>query len=412
LHQGDNVIYMISKTKYTLVGINFWPEPTGNSPYNTGLAERLEHEGELQVITGVPHYPWWKKQSDHSDSNYLEKHPSIILTRVNHFVPKRQSNISRAVMEIDFGLRAIASGNLCGEKIILVSPAMLSSALVLWWLRIFRKQSKVLLWVQDLYEQGLDETTRGRGVLPKIVVRIENWLLSNVDQVVFAHPRFLSVKNLENESQRYSVLANWSHFQYLPSESSDQTRRRYGFGKTKVILHIGNMGVKQGLEYVLFAAKRAQKENLKFMFVFVGGGNQIENLKNYATQNLLTNVEFLEPVTEVELSNLMNSADVLLVHESPGVKEMSIPSKLSTYFLTGRPVLVCSEPDSLAGKTVRESGTGLWAKSGEASELISGIERILFQESHDMINRALLFAKENLDKTDSLDKFKAIIDQL
>jgi glycosyltransferase involved in cell wall biosynthesis len=403
---------MGSPINYTLVGINFWPEPTGNAPYNTGLAEKLEKNGVLRVITGVPHYPWWRKLTDHSDSSFLRSHPRIFLTRINHFVPKRQSNLARAVMEIDFGLRAIVSGKVFGEKIILVSPAMLSSALVLAWVRIFSRRSKVLLWVQDLYEQGLEETTRRRGLSSRIVVGIENWLLSKVDRVVVAHPSFLDVKNLDSEPKKYSALANWSHFEFLPSESTHTTRQRYGFGESNIVLHIGNMGVKQGLEHVLFAAQLAQKKHEKLRFVFVGGGNQIEKLKEFVLENSLTNVLFLEPVTDEELSNLMNSADVLLVHEAPGVKEMSIPSKLSTYFLTSRPVLVCSEPDSLAGKTVQDSGTGLWVKSGDEAELIQAIERLLLQETDEMVNCALLFSKKHLDKTEALEKFQKILDQL
>jgi glycosyltransferase involved in cell wall biosynthesis len=403
---------MATPKKYTLVGINYWPEPTGNSPYNTGLSEKLQETDEICVITGQPHYPWWKKQSDHSDKEYLDVHKNIFLNRVNHFVPRKQSNFARAAMEIDFGIRAIATGKVAGEKIILISPAMISSALVLAWVRVFSRESKVLLWVQDLYEQGLEETARKRGFFAQVVVRIENWLLSNVDRVVVAHPRFLTAKNLDISTQKHFALANWSHFDFQPSESIDKTKQKYGFGESEVILHIGNMGVKQGLEHVLDSARLAQRESPRLKFVFVGGGNQIDKLKDFVIQNLLTNVSFIEPVTDEELSNLMNSASVLLVHEAPGVKEMSIPSKLSTYFLTGRPILVCSEPDSLAGMKVREDGTGSWVRSGNEGELLRGIDRILQRASKDEESRALLFANENLRKGESLEKFKRIIDEL
>jgi glycosyltransferase involved in cell wall biosynthesis len=315
-------------------------------------------------------------------------------------------------MEIDFGIRAIATGKLNGEKIILVSPAMISSALVLAWVRVFSRKSKVLLWVQDLYEQGLEETMRKRGFFANSVVRIENWLLSNVDRVVVAHPRFLAVKKLDISSQKHFALANWSHFNFQPSEPIAVTKQKYGFGESSVVLHIGNMGVKQGLGHVLASARLAQTESPHLKFVFVGGGNQSDKLKDFVLQNLLTNVLFIEPVTDEELSNLMNSASVLLVHEAPGVKEMSIPSKLSTYFLTSRPVLVCSEPDSLAGMTVREDGTGSWVRSGNEGELLRGIDRILQRLSNDEEIRALLFANENLRKSESLERFKRIIDEL
>jgi colanic acid biosynthesis glycosyl transferase WcaI len=39
-----------------VVGINYWPEPTGIAPYNTGMAEYLADLGaKVTVLTGVPH---------------------------------------------------------------------------------------------------------------------------------------------------------------------------------------------------------------------------------------------------------------------------------------------------------------------------------------------------------------------
>jgi glycosyltransferase involved in cell wall biosynthesis len=403
---------MANAAKYILVGINYWPEPTGNSPYNTGLAEKLEESGEVCVITGIPHYPWWSKQRDHSDTTYLEKHVNILLTRVNHYVPRKQSNIHRALMEIDFGLKAIASRKLSGDKIVLVSPAMISSAIVLAWVRIFNRDSKVLLWVQDLYEQGIEETTLKRGALTKAVIKLENWLLSNADRVVVAHPRFLEAKKLTGDSKKYLAQSNWSQFIFEPNMTIEATRQKYGFGDSEIILHIGNMGVKQGLESVLASAKLALLDLPNLKFVFVGAGNQLEKLRNSAFEDHLTNVFFFEPVTEVELSNLMNAANVLLVHESPGVKEMSIPSKLSTYFLTGRPVLVCSEPDSLAGRAVQEDRTGFWVKSGEPRLLLLEIEHILMDTLSGVGKRAMEFATKNLRKEQSLERFKKLIDEI
>jgi hypothetical protein len=48
------------------IGINYAPEPTGIGPYTTGMAEGLARRGwGVDVITGFPHYPWWRIPEEH-----------------------------------------------------------------------------------------------------------------------------------------------------------------------------------------------------------------------------------------------------------------------------------------------------------------------------------------------------------
>jgi glycosyltransferase involved in cell wall biosynthesis len=116
-------------------------------------------------------------------------------------------------------------------------------------------------------------------------------------------------------------------------------------------------------------------------------------------------VKFIPPVSESELANLLQAADLLLVNEMTGVREMSIPSKLTTYFLAGNPVLVCSERDSLAGKTVLDNGIGYWVQSGTPNALLAKIESLNLEESKIVASRAKKFAQENLSKEAALLKF-------
>jgi colanic acid biosynthesis glycosyl transferase WcaI len=402
---------MSLEPSYTIVGINYWPEPTGNAPYNTDLAEELSKKTPLTVITGIPHYPWWKKQSMQGDSEYRSRNPNVELIRLNHIVPKRQSNLSRAFMEVTFGLNVILSRRLRGNMFILVSPAMLSSALVLAWLKMTRRRSKTLVWVQDLYEQGLRETEQNTGMLARVVARIENWTFRNADHVVMAHPAFLTAKGLDQlDSVKYSSIPNWSQFKFDPTEGVAQTLLKYGLEGRRVVLHIGNMGVKQGLENVIEAGRIAENQDSTVTFAFVGAGNQLPKLHELAVG--LGNVKFIPPVSESELANLLQAADLLLVNEMTGVKEMSIPSKLTTYFLAEKPVLVCSEAESLAGRSVIENTTGFWVQSGTPDALLAKIESLDLEEAKIVVKKAKEFAEVNLSKEAALSKFSQTLHNL
>ncbi len=388
---------MSQDADFLIVGINYFPEPTGNAPYTTDLAEMLAKHGSTRVITGIPHYPWWEKRE-------VQNRPSIKsleVIRRFHSVPTKQGNFNRALMEITFGLAVISGGNLRAKKVILISPAMLSSALVALWMKLFRRRSKLILWVQDLYEQGLQETETRSGLFTRWVVTAERWLLKNSDHVVFAHKGFVQAKaNLG--LRNVSTVSNWSQFSYdseaLPSIVKEGI----------VVLHIGNMGVKQGLDNVVSAAKIAEERNQPISFIMLGAGNQIEGLKDLAGN--CSNITFVAPVSDEELSGYLNSADVLLVNERPGVREMSVPSKLTTYFQTGKPVLVCSEPDSLAAREVLGNEIGFWTRSGNPEGLLKALLDLDLKKGTDIALAAKLHADRHLSKEAALRSFKSTID--
>ena len=401
---------MSQLTSLIIVGINFSPEPTGNAPYTTDLALSLSASRSVQVITGIPHYPWWSKQAVFDDNPILKRHPNLLIRRINHIVPKKPSNFGRLLMELSFGLNIILRDKMSGQTVLLVSPSMLSSALVLLKLRVTRNKANTVLWVQDLYEQGLKETGNADGLSTRLIARIENWLLSSVDQIVFAHEAFESSKKASLSSETVlATISNWSQFSFLPSASEEATRENYGLSKTKMVLHIGNMGVKQGLENVVASARLAEERNSPVQFVLVGAGNQIEKLKTLAGK--CKNITFIPPVSEEELSNLLNTADILLVNEKPGVKEMSMPSKLTTYFQTGIPILVCSEPDSIGAQQILNNDIGFWVQSGRPSELLEAVLNLDLENAKDIASKAKNYAESNLGKSKALELFAILLDK-
>jgi glycosyltransferase involved in cell wall biosynthesis len=399
---------MSQPTRFILVGINYAPEPTGNAPYTTDLSIGLAAVGSTRVITGIPHYPWWEKQTDFDDSPTLEGRPNLSLKRVNHLVPSKQSNLSRLAMELSFGLNVAIKEKLRGDVIVLVSPALISSAVVFLKTRLTRNKAKTVLWVQDLYEQGLKETATGGKLSSQIIGRIENWLLRSVDQVAFAHTAFEKAKpELRGSGQFVDSIPNWSQFVFEPNEDSIETRKKYSLSPNRLVLHIGNMGVKQGLENVVDAALEAERQKLSTHFLLVGSGNQIVELKERAGK--CQNISFIPPVSEQELSNLLSAADILLVNEKPGVKEMSMPSKLTTYFQTGVPVLVCSEPDSIAGREVKINEIGFWVQSGMPNALLNAVMDLDLGNASTEAKAAKEFANKNLGKSQAIEKFVSLL---
>ena len=89
-----------------VVGINFSPEHTGIAPYTTQLCEHLATRGvEVTVLTGVPHYPHWSVEPRYRRRlRTVERRPGLLVQRLRHYVPSRQSALRRGLYELTFAL--------------------------------------------------------------------------------------------------------------------------------------------------------------------------------------------------------------------------------------------------------------------------------------------------------------------
>ena len=135
-------------------------------------------------------------------------------------------------------------------------------------------------------------------------------------------------------------------------------RRRLGWPEdVTVVLHAGNMGAKQGLANVLRASRLADQTNEPLLFVLMGDGNQRAELEAMGGNRCL---QIIDPLPSDLFPQALQAADILLVNERGGVTEMAVPSKLTSYFATGRPVIAATDPGSITAEEIeRLRGAGL-----------------------------------------------------
>ena len=109
-----------------------------------------------------------------------------------------------------------------------------------------------------------------------------------------------------------------------------------------VILHAGNMGYKQGLENVIAAAELASRTPEQGAVRPARGRQPARDARKRPVRACRA-LEFLPPVADEEFSAALGAADVLLVNERPGVAQMAVPSKLTSYFSSGKPILAATD---------------------------------------------------------------------
>ena len=89
-------------SRVLLVTTNYWPEPTGIAVYTTDLAESLTAAGnQVFVLTSLPHYPWWKIPTEHSDlGEGKSSHHGVLVIRAEHLVPPKMNALLRMRFEL------------------------------------------------------------------------------------------------------------------------------------------------------------------------------------------------------------------------------------------------------------------------------------------------------------------------
>ena len=397
-----------------IYGNNYSPETTGIAPYTTHAAEFLAARGnQVQVIAGFPHYPSWRVPEQYRGTcSSTESLNNVELTRVRHYVPPRQTTIQRAAYELTFGLHAAAKRPRSRpEVVIAVVPTLLSAVTAA--VVAARASANFVVWVQDSMasaarQSGIDGGARSA----QGIEFIENFVYRRSDVIIVIAERFASdlvKKGFPREKIR--IIPNWAHVVNNASPKDILRSRLFGASTDAVVLHTGNMGLKQGLENVVYAAKIASKTDAPVRFVLLGDGSQKESLTSLGRG--VPKLTFMDPVSDEDYPAVLGAGDILLVHERAGVDNMSLPSKLTSYFSAGRPVLAAVDPHGTTAMEISRSGAGLVVDNQSPEKLVQAAIDL----AKDAGNRSRLgdngriYASEHLSANASLSALAAIVER-
>jgi colanic acid biosynthesis glycosyl transferase WcaI len=357
--------------RVAILGVNYAPERSGIAPYTAGVARGLSDLGhEVRVLTSFPHYPEWRRVRERPFTA-RQGHEGVMVSRLRHYVPTNPTGARRALFETSFGARLATTAWGRPDVVIAVSPALISSAIAVARAKAGRRRPAVGLVVQDLYSRGVQETGLATGRMGSLAKRFEAAVAQSVDGVVVIHNRFKDqvVDGLGVPADRVRVIRNWTHIRPAPDFDIAEFRTRMGWDADEiVVLHSGAMGAKQGLENVVEAARIAEQRGDDLRFVLLGDGSQRKSLQAQGAG--VGTLQFLDHLDDDDFARALVAADVLLVNEKPGVREMAVPSKLTSYFSSGRPVLAATDEGSTTAEEVRASGGGLRVDAGAPLELI------------------------------------------
>jgi len=214
---------------------------------------------------------------------------------------------------------------------------------------------------------------RGKAVTAG-VAWLERFCLNHAASVRILSPSFQGMLAAHGVTEgKMTLIYDWVDTDLIrPLPRDNDFAREHGLHQGFVAQYAGNIGLSQGLEHVLHAARLlAGREGIRFLFVGEGTGR--ERLMAEAEQHRLANVRFLPFQPRARLPEVLATADVSLVVLQRGIATASLPSKSFSILASGRPLIASADEGSDLCDLVRRSGAGLCVPPEDPQALADAI---------------------------------------
>lgn len=395
-----------------IVGINYAPETTGIAPYTTEMAEHLAGRGwAVTVLTGMPHYPEWRVRDEYRGSvRSRELRSGVAVRRFRHYTSAGRTAPARALYELTFFAQAISALGLTGaDRVLGVVPSLGGGAVAALLARRFGAPLGLIM--QDLVGLAAAQSgVPGGRLVAKPTNALEGWIARQADGVAVVSGSF--IRHLESAGlprERIVHLPNWAHVS-KPTGRTSAIRAAMDWPvDQQIVLHAGNMGRKQGLENVVRAARLAADEGIRVRFVLMGDGSDRRRLE--ALERDLPTLQFIGFQPADTFMDVLAAADVLLVNENRNVRDMCLPSKLTSYFRAGRPVVAAVRSDGATGAELAMSRAALVVPPDDPRALLAGVRRLAEEVAlvQDMVANGWSYGEAQHDRGRTLERIEEFL---
>jgi colanic acid biosynthesis glycosyl transferase WcaI len=402
--------------RVSILSLHYPPDATGVAPYAGALAAGLGARAHrVTAYVAHPFYPEWAIRPGYGQWRSTANIDGVTVHRLRHYVPRPPRGVRRLLSEVSLGMRLLFSKLGSDSVVVAISPALFATAIAVLRIRLTPARPRVVIWIQDIYTLGMEETKEGGGLSIRITKFVEKYVLRAADTVIAIHPRFADylVEDLGVERERIKVIRNWTHLKPTAVMSQRDARATLGW-PTDVALavHTGNMGAKQGLENVVEAARLADEREAPIKFILVGDGGERERLMRLARG--VDRIEFVDPLDDADYRCALAAADCLVVNELPGVAAMAVPSKLTSYFDAARPILAATDTNGITAGEIEQAGAGVVVSAGDPEALLTAALELSSDGERAAAYGAAgrRFRTDVLDSDAAIDAFERVLDDV
>ena len=197
---------------------------------------------------------------------------------------------------------------------------------------------------------------------------------------------------------KYLVVNNWQNEVDFQKDYPDRTVE----GKL-IFAYVGSINQHANVDLLIRAFTEAAIPDSEFRIY--GGGNQKEECLKLVRDLGMKNVVF-DQVSRDQVAYVQSQADVLVLALPTGNGNLCLPSKLTSYMLSGKPVLASVDEDSATARILRDSQSGYVVSPDSIDALVEGFKFFSHRnraELADMSGRSRSYSRQNLSRETNLN---------
>jgi colanic acid biosynthesis glycosyl transferase WcaI len=352
----------------------YWPDHASTAQHLADLAEGLAARGhEVHVVCSRGGY---REGTPRPPRN--ESHNGVSIHRVEATSLGRRNTITRMTDYLSFYVRAFWLGLLLPRFDVvatLTTPPIIG--LIGTLLRRL-KGSRHIYWSMDLHPDA--SLALGRMSIKHPVVRLLAWLSNLVyrqaDKVVVLGSYMsdrIEAKGVRPE--RLAMIPVWNRRDeiYPIPREGHPLRAEYGLDDKFVAMYSGNLGIAHSFDEFLEAARRLRDRD-EIVFLFVGDGPRLAEVKATQEAEGLANIRFLKYFPREMLHASLSLADVHLISMRSEMTGIVVPGKLYGAMASARPTVFVGPAHCESADTIRQASCGATIRLGDVDRLVETLE--------------------------------------
>jgi colanic acid biosynthesis glycosyl transferase WcaI len=359
--------------RLTILTQYYPPEVGAPQARLSAIARELSRRGhEVEIVTAMPNYPIGEVAGGYRWRLYLSESVNEIRIRRSWIYAATGTGLKRIWNYLSFLLSSFFSLMFANKPDVLFveSPPLFLglNAVILKKLRKIPYIFNVAdIWPDSVRELGVIENKK---VL---------YFLSKLEETIYSESLFVNAvtegiyENITNdkgvEPGKVVFFPNGVDTNVFHPVSEDPIlRERMGLGDEPMFVYPGTIGLAQGLDVVLHAARILEEEGTAVTILLLGAGSDRPRLQGIAQEMAIKSVRFLDPVApEVVNQVLALSVGGLVTLKKLPILEGARPSKMFPIMAAGKPIVFSG--DGEAARVIHEAGCGLTCEAENELQL-------------------------------------------
>lgn len=257
--------------------------------------------------------------------------------------------------------------------------------------------------VQDIYPESLFTSRHLPGLIQKLIMKTLGWLdrytLRNAARVrtISEEMRFYLIKTRGLDENKVFSVDNWqddsNHFYETLSLSN----------KSFVFEYLGSINSHSNVDLIIRAFAKAKLADAELRIF--GGGNKKNECIQLVQDLGLDNVRF-DYVQRDKVPQVQAEASVLVLALSKGNGAYSLPSKVTSYMLSGRPILASVDVESATTRYINNAHCGIAVPPADEEALANAFKDLYSMKHDDLVKMgasARNFAETHLTRDYNLN---------